>query len=147
MRVLLILSALLVGCSSEEILYVPGPEFYQKVDLSVSSSEIEVGEVLILKVSRETAGWIEKPSSEVNTDDPNQCWYRGSPPPKYEEEVSPNIAFKATPEGYQRYGFDLNGRTVMFTNAGEYQIKGHSSLWCAPGATSNTVAITVHEGN
>ncbi len=151
MRILLLLiSILIVGCSSEETLYVPGPDFYQKIELSVSSTEIEVGEVLVLKVSRETGGWIEKSSSEVNTDDPNQCWYSGSPPPEYEEEVSPNIAFMATPKGYQRYNVgpeSIQSRTVMFTKAGEYQIMGHSSVWCVPGATSNTVDITVYESN
>lgn len=148
MKIFLILLIVVSGCSSKEKVFVPGPDFYQSIELTVSSTEVKVGEEVALKVRREADGWLEKFRYEVDTRNPDVCWYRGSMPPKREEEVSPNIIFMTTPEGYQIYNTGhaaLEGRTVRFTKPGKYKIKGHSSVWCAPGVTSNTVTITVQQ--
>ena len=50
-----ILSAI-AGCSKGKKIFLPGKDFYQKVELIIDRTEVKVGETLYLKVTRSTDG-------------------------------------------------------------------------------------------
>lgn len=129
----------------EDEVYVPGENFYQKVQLTASKYEVKVGEPLRLFVSRETDGWIEKSKSGVEVDQPGICWLK-SEPPKHESDVSFNINFKVSPSGNHQFDVGMkavSGRSIMFNSPGKHTIVGRSSLWCPPGIISNQIEIMV----
>ena len=143
-RIALLLN--LVGCTSDKVAYVPGPDFQQAIMLVPVSGEISVGEPVRLVVTRSSDGWIKTLESKVDKSQEDACFWVNNKPPVFEEDAGPSMRFIVNPKGSATFNIGheaLSYRTVTFSKPGEYQIHAHSALWCAPGINSNTITITV----
>ena len=145
---LALLGFIVSGCS-DEMVVVPGDDFFQEVVLIVDKTEVQVGEPVFLKVTRSTGGWVEIMMNPIVK---MGCYYV-SEPPKYEDDTSWTISFKVEPKSNVEFLVptevdlaELRPRSVIFKEPGKYYIQGHSSVWCPPGMDTNEIEVTVKNG-
>lgn len=134
----------LVGCSqeAEQDIYVPGTDFFQSLDLSVSTNKPRVNEPAIITVIRRADGWV-KAKEGIES----ECLFNGSPPP-VEDDASLNSLYIVEPSNGYEFSLNENGeRTLMFTKPGNYKVVARSALWCSPGILSKPVFVEVIASN
>lgn len=142
------MTVVLAACTSEpERVFVPGGSFEHQVEVSTSqgaAATVHVGEDLVLHARRLSGPWKEVARKDLAQD---ACWV-GGPPERVEREVADNIQWIVSPEGQATFNLDLredHTRTVRFSEAGRYELRAVSKIWCSPPVTSNGLTVSVEK--
>ena len=142
MRIIILMSMFLFGCTDKEYAYVPGPEFTQEIKLSASQAKTKTNVATELIVARSTRGWVKQSKPLFGF---KKCHFTEAPP-EYEGDVSLNVSFSVSPKAGVTFSVSDEGkRTISFTKAGNYEVKAHSALWCPPGVSAKPITIEVSQ--
>jgi hypothetical protein len=139
----------LLACSDDPpILYVPGEQFRETVQISTgggASPIIGVDEPLTLHARRTAGPWIAIPRAELGD---RRCPWNVAPP-EVEAEVADNVRWLVQPDSASAV-FNLkiskdHTRNVRFSKPGIYRLTAHSNVSCTVPAAVDTLVVKVIE--
>ena len=137
---------LAAGCQAEPpFVYVPVAPPQVDVSVSVSLTNVTVGQPVVLFAQRQSRGEWKRVARDSLAKE--QCWV-ARPPPDREAAVADNLHWQVSPSGVANFNLGMRpdrSREVVFSKAGTYVLHASSAIWCgAPeGARANPVTITV----
>lgn len=137
-----------VGCQEEPtFVYVPLAPPQVEVNVSVSATNVTVGQPVVLFAQRQSRGeWNRVARQSLPKE---QCWV-ARPPLDREAAVADNLHWEVSPSGAATFNLGMRPdrtREVVFSKAGTYVLQASSAIWCgAPeGARANPVTVTVED--